>query len=500
MTRWILGGVSAAALFAAPVAGWSLTAQQAWENWKTAGESYGQTLTSSGEAMMDGKLTVSGVTVASQSGEMTVKATIEQIVLAEQPDGTVVITMSDTIPIVLSGIDEVGDKVDLTLALSHENATITASDADGGTAFAIAAPTISAEIRELLINDEMLPMQMLMTLADVAGGYSVLANPSGSVSSNLTAASADLALDMKDPEGEGTIDLKATVSGISTKTSGQNMDMSKSDDMAAMLAAGFATSGEGTYGPVTFSMDLQDGAETVQANGSLTGGEATFALDAARMFYDVAYEGLDLTLAGSQIPMPQVKAQVGRSATTFEIPVQQGETASPFALKVALEDLSLGEEIWSMFDPAAVLPRDPATLIVDLGGKARWLVNIFDEQAMMAAAIPGEVEEVTLNQLRLSVGGAELSGDGAFTLDNSDLTTFDGMPRPEGKANLKLVGGNALLDNLTKMGLVPQEQVMMVRMMTGMFAKPGAGPDELVSEISIDGSGTLTINGAPLPF
>ncbi|MFD0982066.1 DUF2125 domain-containing protein [Tropicimonas aquimaris] len=500
MKQWILGGVSAAALFAAPDAGWSLTAQQAWEDWKAATESYGQTLTTSGEAMMDGTLTLSGVTVASKSDDMTVEGTIEEVALAEQSDGSVRITMSETIPIVVSGIDEVGDKVDLTLMLTQDGTQITASDADGGTAFAVASPTMSAEVTELMINDEALPMQLVMTLAGLDGSYSTTGAAPGTIESAFTATSFDIVLDMQDPEGAGTMALKATAQDIATSTSGQNMDLSNSDDMAKMLAEGFATSGEGTYGPVTFTMDLQDEAETVQASGSLTGGQARFSLDAERMVYDVAYEGADLTISGSQIPMPQVTAKIDRSATTFEIPVQQSDAPAPFALRVALENLSLGEEIWSMFDPAAVLPRDPATLILDLGGKARWLVDIFDEEAMMAAAMPGEVEEVALNELRLDLGGAELTGDGAFTFDNSDLTTFDGMPRPEGKANLKLVGGNALLENLTRMGLIPQEQVMMVRMMTGMFARPGAGPDELVSEIAIDGSGTLTINGAPLPF
>ncbi|WP_068108621.1 DUF2125 domain-containing protein [Tropicimonas marinistellae] len=500
MKQWILGGVSAAALVAGADAGWSLTAQQAWENWKTAAESYGQTLSSSGEATMDGKLTVSGVTLTADFDEMTATGTIEEVVFSEQSDGSVAITMSESFPFVVSGIDEAGDKVNVVVTISQPGMVMSASDAGGATAFSYESPAISVQVDELSLNDQTVPLDLSATASAVEGAYTLDGTAPGSVESNFGAASATLDLDMQDPEGDGTIKVNATVADIASQTSGRNMDMSMSDDMAQMLAAGFQSRGSGTYGPVTFAFDFQDGSETAMASGSLTGGQAEFGIDASGMVYDVAYEGLDVTVSGSDIPLPQITAQAGRSATTFQIPVQPSETASPFAMKMALEDLSVGEEIWSMFDPGAVLPRDPATLIVDLAGTGRWLVDIFDETAMMGTELPGELEDLSLNALKLAIGGAELTGEGAFTFDNSDTSTFDGVPRPEGKAGFKLVGGNALIDNLAKMGLIPQDQVMMVRMMTGMFAKPGAGPDELVSEIVIDGSGKLLINGAPMPF
>ena len=55
-----------------------------------------------------------------------------------------------------------------------------------------------------------------------------------------------------------------------------------------------------------------------------------------------------------------------------------------------------------------------------------------------------------INTLELSVAGVDLTGDGAFTFDNSDLESFDGMPRPEGKLSLRLTGAHALLDKLAR--------------------------------------------------
>ena len=88
-----------------------------------------------------------------------------------------------------------------------------------------------------------------------------------------------------------------------------------------------------------------------------------------------------------------------------------------------------------------------------------------------------------------------MSGAGAFTFDSDDMESFPGMPAPEGTLNLSLIGGNALLDNLTLMGFVPADQAMGIRLMTGMFTRPGDGPDALVSEITINEQGHVLANG-----
>lgn len=505
MKPWILGGASAAALISVPCAGWSLTAQEAWQNWQNAASSYGQTMTNDGEQMMDGKLTVRGVKVTSDLDDATVVGTVDEVVFAEQGDGSVRITMSEEVPLAITGTDpESGEKIDIALVFQQPGMELVANDADGGAAFTFNAPSLVAKITEFKLDDAPFPVQLTATLATVAGTYTVKAEPGTPVASSFQAGSLAVDLNVEDPAGSGKMDLAINVQDLASESLGKGMDMAGSEDMAKMLADGFAAEGRASYGPATLDLDMTDQTETVQAAGTLTGGSVDFALGADGMGYDVVYQGLDLTVSGSQIPFPQVGLKAESVGTSFAIPVSIAETASPFGLRTAIEGLQVGEEIWSLFDPAGVLPRDPATLIVDLAGTGRWMVDIFNEEEMMSletsGQVPGEVETVDLKELKLAFGGAELTGEGAFAFDNTDTSTFNGMPRPEGKANLRLVGGNGLLDKLTQMGLVPQDQVMMVRMMAGMFAKPGAGPDELLSEIAIDGSGKLLINGAPMPF
>ena len=54
------------------------------------------------------------------------------------------------------------------------------------------------------------------------------------------------------------------------------------------------------------------------------------------------------------------------------------------------------------------------------------------------------------------------------------------------------------MENLVKLGFVPQEQVLGARMMLGLFARPGDEPDELVSEIAITEDGQVLANGQRL--
>jgi hypothetical protein len=153
-----------------------------------------------------------------------------------------------------------------------------------------------------------------------------------------------------------------------------------------------------------------------------------------------------------------------------------------------------------MFDPTGQLPRDPATVAFDLAGKVKVLANIFDPKTMesMGDAAPGELHALDINGLTVRAAGAELTGKGAFTFDNSDLQSFDGMPRPEGVLNLMLTGGNALLDTLVAMGFVPEDQANGTRMMMGMFAVPGDTPDTLTSTIEVNAEGHVMANGQRL--
>jgi hypothetical protein len=71
------------------------------------------------------------------------------------------------------------------------------------------------------------------------------------------------------------------------------------------------------------------------------------------------------------------------------------------------------------------------------------------------------------------------------------------MPRPEGWANVKLMGINGFLEKAVKMGLIGSQQAMGAQMAIGMFALP-IGNDMMQTEVAIDKNGSVFANGQKL--
>ena len=206
-----------------------------------------------------------------------------------------------------------------------------------------------------------------------------------------------------------------------------------------------------------------------------------------------------MTASGPQIPFPQLNLAYKEGAFNLVMPVSKSDTPADFGLLLKLVDLTVSNEVWDMLDPGKQLPRDPVSVVLDASGKVKLLVDLMDETAMTnMAGTPGELHALTLNALQVKAAGAEITGDGALTFDNTDLTTFSGVPAPTGNVNLKAVGLNGLLDKLMAMGLIPEDQMMGARMMLGMFAKMVEGePDTMTSAVEFKDK-HLFVNGMQL--
>jgi|GEM_PF-1528170 len=189
-------------------------------------------------------------------------------------------------------------------------------------------------------------------------------------------------------------------------------------DLNAALQGGMRAEAAFGYADGSYRMAFRDGDETVDATSSVAGGEVRFAMSKDGLSYGGEGRESRLSMTASALPVP-IEATVARTAFNMMLPVSRSDTAAPFAAMVAVVDLALSDGIWNLFDPGAQLPRDPATLIIDLSGAARMLIDVLDPVTAGRAELPGEIEALSLNQLKLSAAGAELSGQGAATFDNS---------------------------------------------------------------------------------
>ncbi|MBL4811673.1 MAG: DUF2125 domain-containing protein [Rhodobacteraceae bacterium] len=250
-----------------------------------------------------------------------------------------------------------------------------------------------------------------------------------------------------------------------------------------------------SFGDMLAQVSIIDGDDT--GGGALSIAGANFNIDVTRDVFDhqFALGSTTLQAISPELPFP-VNVDLGEFEFAFHLPLSAVDAPEDFDANLTIADLSLNEEIWSMFDPTGALPHDTATLIIKLAGKLQWLGDMFSPE-LMNSDVPAALHELTLNELTIDMVGVHADGTGAFTFDNSDLETYDGLPRPEGEATFNITGANSLLDKLVEMGLLPGDQVMGVRMMMGMFAN-STGDDALTSTITVDAQGRLLANGQQL--
>ena len=233
-----------------------------------------------------------------------------------------------------------------------------------------------------------------------------------------------------------------------------------------------------------------------QLISSSTGAKLGVAMGPEGLSYDGGQQDIEVSVTAADMPFP-IQFSMAESAFNLKMPVLKSEEPQDFAFGVTLDRFEMSDMIWGIFDPTGQLPRDPATLVVDLSGKAKLLFELMDPEvtATMGDEAPGEIHALNVNEVSLDVAGAEFDASGAITFDNDDMQTVAGMPKPLGALDLSLVGGVALLDKLVAMGLVPQDQAMGARMMMGLFTVPGEGEDSLTSRIEFTEEGGILANG-----
>lgn len=492
---------AAAALCAAGSAAWSMTAEEAWEAWVSLAAGYGETVSAASTGKAGGVLTAEGVTVAFAAEEMSLNGTLGDVTFTENGDGSVSIAMPPEFDLSLVVDPEFGEKVEAVIGFEMQGLEMKASDAGGATTFTYEAPAIAIALEEMTVDGKPLELALTGTINGSSGNYSAGSGDPAQITSLFNAESFEIVFDGRDPEGTGQGKGRISVAGISSTSAGQGQMLFLSpENLPELLKAGAAVQGSTVVGETTFEVETQEGPSSFAMNGTMEGGNATVSLDASQVTYAITYEGLDVTASGSDIPLPEVSFGLGETTLSMIMPIARSEEPAPFMLAVGLKELSLADGLWNLFDPGSVLPRDPATLTFNLTGQGNWLIDILDPETMAnPQGMPGQLHALTVSDVVLSVAGAEFTANGAFTFDNDDLTTWGGMPAPNGSLTARLTGGNGLLDNLVTMGLLPAEQANGFKLGAGAFARPGDGPDTLVSEIVVTPDGTVSANGIPIP-
>lgn len=498
MKHWQIAGGTIFTAFAMTLgpAGAEVTPEDVWQNWQNATTSYGQIISSTSVARDGDALRVEGAAIRSDDGTgRIVNAEFGTLNFRDLGDGTVEMTMAETflVTVKMPATAEMPNATDLTITVNQPGTKIIASGTAEATNYAVTSPVVNITIDETPgAAPSTTDNKVQITISEANAKYLVAGGSDAkSIDSSFDAKTMGIVVVGKDATKSTDLNLTATVADLSGTTKGTFLGIAAMENMANALKSGMTVDGTFAYGMTSMDMAVTEPKGPTKIAATAEGGNLTFSLDKSHLSYGLGGKGMAMTLSSPDIPVPEVKITYSEALMNLLMPVSKSDTPEDFSFTTKLIDFSISDEIWAMFDPTGGLPHDPATIVIDTKGKVKLAVDLMDESqtAALGDAPPGELHALDLTALQAKIAGAELTGSGALTFDNSDLTTFQGVPVPTGKIDLKLTGANTLLDKLIALGFIAEDQAMGFRMMAGMFTTAVEGEDTLTSTLEFKDKG-----------
>lgn len=491
-----------AALLCGTSATADVTAQQVWDNWTDQMEIYGQGFTSGGEDMSGDTLTISDVKIEMADDEAAVVADIGDIALTENGDGTVSITIVDEYPVTINLTPDFGDPSTVNLSVSQDNMVLNVAGDPAAMVYDISADSyaISIDSLEGEAAEEVDLTAAAITMINMAGTYSVKSDNLTRIAYAFNLGGLDIDVAFTEKGGDGIVEGNADIADLAMFANiAAPLDLDMDADMPPFID-GLSFEGGYSFGDLAYSFNIDVDGDAASGTASADGGELQVAMDMDGLAYSGATTNIAISmLIPDVLPFP-IEATLARYGYEFQIPLSQADDPRDARLAFDMTDLAISDTLWNLGDPANILPRDPLTVALEVDAKVTPFFDFLDpaqQEAVMMSDIPGELNSVDITDLTVRGAGAEITGGGAFTFDNSDLLSFDGFPRPEGQVMFNINGVNGLVDKLIQMGLIPEEEAMMPRMMLGMFATP-VGDDMLTSTIEVNSEGHVLANGQRL--
>lgn len=489
-------------VFLATAASADVTAQDIWSDWKAylAGFGYaveGQEIVS-GDTLAVSDLTMS---VPMPEGGGNFSLTLDKVEFVENGDGTVNLVFPTVMSIAFEAAGPEGEAVKGSLDYTMQNMSMRASGDPSKVIYDYTADQIGVVLNSLEIDGDAMPegaITVNFTSSNLSGQSIMEPGALRKIAQNMILGATSYNVMFSDPDSDDEVKFAGTMGSLNFAGDSYIPISLDPENISAALAEGFAVDGSFSYTDSKTDFSFTDGGDTMVGSSGAASATVGVNMNKDALEYTGSSKGVNFNLNGAEIPLPVV-AGLGEVAFNMLIPVAKADAPSDFAFGLTLADFVTSDDLWSIFDAGNVLPRNPATVSLDVVGKVKMLFDFFDPEQMSAVesgeSMPGELTALTLRNLLISAVGAELTGTGDFTFDNTDLDSFGGFPKPTGGIDVKLVGGNGLMDKLVQMGLLPQEQAMGARMMMGLFARPGEGEDMLTSKVEINEQGHILANG-----
>lgn len=429
----------------------------------------------------------------------TMRVGLPDMTLTTQSDGTVAITYPDTFDVTFE-ID-VPDEASVSgsLAITQTGYEGIASGTPGDVTFSQSADAMKLQLKDLDIPEENVDLLMLVESEGYRVSSRVVDGELITVTSEMTLEPADIAYVLNDDGGvvvsnTGTFGRTESSTEMALPAGGSNVFDLSSVLQNGAFVRGTTTAG-GSTGETVTTIDGNVVSEQKTSSGRTNG---TFSIDAVGI--DLAVEASENTFnmtIPDVFPFP-IEGAISQATVGYKFPLLPSEEEQDVALRLDLRDVTISDDLWAIFDPEQQLPRDAASINIDLSGKVisevDWLNFATLEGQLEQPVPPIAPTSVTINELLIAAVGASAQGSGMFTLDMSDMETIPGMPRPEGSALLQVQGANALIDRLVSLGFIGPEEAGMARLGMGFIAR-ATGSDSFQTEVEVNAQGHVIVNG-----
>jgi len=476
--------------------------QDVWDNLAaysgTFGSELSATLSQSGDT-----LTATDVTVTFlPNGDHPLQISLGEMSLTGQPDGTVTVIYPED---QLVKMAEIGPEANEsgTLRITRTDLNLIASGTPGDITYTATASAFGIELVEVQDNN---PDALNRDIAFNFQGTGMVASTRINTLADLASTTNSTAYDtlLVDITAQPSLDesqkikfflTDAKIGYSVTRESTRDGWTSFTDALRNGLAMGITATAKEMALDGTI---VEPGDPPFDMRGTAKNADVVYGLSSKGLDYLAGSQGIELMLAEqSDLPF-QINAAIDSIRTKFLLPILPSEDVQYLTVDLDYKGLTIGDDLWDMADPGAILSRDPAALRLSTKIGLLLRAGFFDGLEEGAAA-PGpgmDVTDVEIYELHLAALGASFDGTADVTIDMDGTEHFFGLPSPTGVSNFTLTGAHGLLDNLVALGLIGNADTFPARSFIGLLTTATDTPDVLTSTIEVDGdSGAVTANG-----
>lgn len=502
------------ALLAAPLpATADITSDDVWTGLTAFYGAFGITLTAT-KTRTGNSLTLTDMKATAafpfEAGSATL--TTAGFTLIDTPDGTVTFSMPASVPVAFAV--RIDDKI-TTGTLSYDQAgyTMRASGTPEAIKFKYGVDTLTLSLTDIQLPETTATEKTTpeifasMKFKDFSNKSALQLGTQISFSQQASGGTMELAFGFALPEGNSqlqasivsasnnyTTDMRLPLGGFTMAT----LPNSLRDGLS--FAATSDTSG---YSSETIT--TESGGVIIRQTDTYAESTSSAALSKTGLSFEA-----QITEHSFSGRTPDLAQPLDLGVATTNIALQMPVLASPEPQSAALSfdilGLTSGGALWDIFDPAKALPRDAANLSFDVETKLRLFKDIFDTATILrvidGTSSLGEIDSLTINGISLTALGAAFNATGAFTFEYDDKNTATALPTTfptaTGRADIQMSGANGLIDTLTQMGLLQDNDAMTARMAMGVFMTPGTAEDSLTSTLEVTPDGQISANGQRL--